>query len=201
MRRTLGGWLSLILLSLGLNAPAADPLDTWHWRRPTTTGNQLYGAAYGSGRYVVVGDVGTILVSEEGRAWRTVSSGTRRNLSAVSFGGGQFVAVGQVGELLVSSDGVAWASAQSGVATNLNSALFADGRWVAVGDGGTITTSTNGTNWVVTKSGGLRLADLSWDNGRFLAVGGRYQQLVEEFVALVSTNGMDWQNVTIPINN
>jgi len=72
----------------------------------------LLGAAVtGSGRLVVVGERGLILLSDDaGASWRQVASPVSVTLTAVRFAGQQGVAVGHGGAVLVSEDGGAnWA--------------------------------------------------------------------------------------------
>ncbi len=188
--------MSLFLLALGLKCSASDPLDTWHWRRPAVTGNQLFGATYGNGRYVVVGEVGTALASPDGRTWSAGRADTRGDLRAAAFGDGQFVAVGTQGELHTSSDGQHWQQRSSGTFSTLNAVAFGGGTWVAVGESGTILASDDGVNWTTVASGGLPLLGVAWGNGSFLVVGGQSANSPQGYgAAAASINGFDWHPV------
>jgi len=74
---------------------------TWT-QRTSGTGNELEGVAYGNGRFVVVGEGGTILTSPDGVNWAAQASGTGNNLEAVTYANGRFVAVGWFGTILTS---------------------------------------------------------------------------------------------------
>jgi hypothetical protein len=63
-----------LLLSLCL-ASVADPLDRWNWRSPSATGNILHGVGASPARYVAVGELGSIIVSDNGRDWGHEKSG------------------------------------------------------------------------------------------------------------------------------
>jgi len=47
----------------------AAPLDTWHWRDALPNLKDLYGVTYSGGKFVAVGDAGTIVASAEGAEW------------------------------------------------------------------------------------------------------------------------------------
>src|ERR1039457_1858839 len=80
--------------------------DAINWT-PRTSNSQnllfnfLWGATYGAGQLVAVGDSGIILTSPDGVNWIQRNSGTRIGLWSVAYGDGTFVAVGNV-PLLVS---------------------------------------------------------------------------------------------------
>ena len=74
---------------------------TWT-QRTSGTGNELEGVAYGNGRFVAVGNGGTILTSPDGVNWTRRTSGTRSWLGGVTYGNGTFVAVGEEGIILTS---------------------------------------------------------------------------------------------------
>src|SRR5262245_26914350 len=83
---------------------AANPLDTWHVRQAPGSSPKagfkegFEGVAYGNGRWVIVGDDGSILSSTDGVEWTAEfnpSAPTR--LDDVAFGNGIFMAVGRSG--------------------------------------------------------------------------------------------------------
>ena len=193
---------ALIALLIVVSFPlfAADPLDTWHWRSPTPTGNQLRGVAWGGGRYVAVGEFGTVLISVDGRNWENKDSGSQLDLKSVAYGDGRFVAVGKLGEMLVSTDGAAWTPLDSGTFSGLNAIVYGAGRWIAVGQYGTIVISTNGSTWSVVTSGGPEFRDVAWGGGQFVAVGGEERASYSPYypkgtpIAAWSTDGKSWRS-------
>jgi hypothetical protein len=76
----------------------ADPLDTWTWRHPFQTANNLWSAAYGNGQFVVIGDYGTIATSADGLNWVQRASGSTNGLRSITESQGRFspVALNQI---------------------------------------------------------------------------------------------------------
>lgn len=142
----------LVLLAGGIPAPvrSAEPLATWHVRTapiPSATEN-LEGVAYGNGRWVIVGDDGTLLNSPDGAQWiaETNPLGTV-GFTDVTFGNGLFVAVGRgATALLTSPDGRQWTPRTSGFVGG--SEIIHDGvRFVVARPAGGLSVSTNGADW------------------------------------------------------
>ncbi len=75
-------------------------------------------------RYVVVGENGAILTSDDAVQWQTSVQGTQadQELLSVTWDGGRFVAGGVGGRFVTSADGVSWVDvvSPSGTATNIN---------------------------------------------------------------------------------
>ncbi|HKS37314.1 MAG TPA: cell wall-binding protein [Verrucomicrobiae bacterium] len=118
------------------------------------TRNNLYGVAYGNGRFVAVGDHDTILSSQDGICWRKRNSRTSDTLFAsVAFGNGTFVAVGDSGTILTSTDGVKWKTRPSGTSMYLSKVYYDAGAFVAMGaDGLVLLSTTDGIAWVTRRS-------------------------------------------------
>ena len=67
------------------------------------------GAAYGAGRFVIVGHNGTALIStDSGRIWTPATTGVAVNLDAITWTGDEFLATGK-GIAVASPNGVTWA--------------------------------------------------------------------------------------------
>lgn len=56
--------------------------------------------AYGGGRFVAVGDHGTILTSRDGIHWAEESAGTDQGLWDVAYAEGRFVIIGYTGTII-----------------------------------------------------------------------------------------------------
>ena len=134
----------------GVGGRKNEPGATWTSR--TSGGNDLFGVAYGNGRFVAVGgyvedyfgllsSASVILTSPDGVSWTERTSGTRNRLSDVTYGNGLFVAVGGGGTILTSPDGVNWTARISGTSRFLRGVAYGNGRFVAVGEDGAILTS------------------------------------------------------------
>jgi hypothetical protein len=168
----------------------AGPLDVWHWRNPTSTGNTLYGVCYGMDKYVAVGERGTIVFSPDSINWFNQESGTTLELRSVCFGNGMFIAAGELGAIFVSLDGLNWSRVFTPYLYDLHGITFGSNQFVAVGQGGIVLTSTNGTTWTQRTSGSFDLNGIAFGNSRFVAVG--WNPVSEQSVALVSLDGTNW---------
>jgi hypothetical protein len=104
----------------------------------------LYYVTYGGGKFVAVGDAGTIVTSAGGTDWTRGDSGSTATLRGVTYGGGMFLAVGTGGTILTSPDSVDWTARGSGTTNDLYAATYGQNLFVAVGANGTITTSGDG---------------------------------------------------------
>src|SRR2546425_1048689 len=120
----------------------ADPLDYWHWRNPLPQGNPLNRAIYGSGCFVAVGELGTILTSADGVTWARSNFVTDGALSDIAYDNDLFVAVGAasrgisfsapIGVIVTSPDGIVWTRQTVGDYT-LSGVASGNGLFVAVG--------------------------------------------------------------------
>jgi hypothetical protein len=176
----------------------ADPLDTWTWRNPLPTANALSGIAYANNQFVVVGEAGTILMSDDGLGWTQRRSGTEVPLFGVAYGDGRFVAVGgnyqhlgglSTDSIIVTSTNAAdWEMIELPGLGQLRGVAYGNGQFVAVGGDGMVATSLDGLNWGVDWPG-LQFSGfnaVTFANGQFVAVGGN------PGLVLVSSNGVNW---------
>jgi hypothetical protein len=131
-------------------------------------GEDLYGATFGNGRFVAVGERGRILTSTDGVDWRQRSSSTTNRLRAVFYGGPTFAAVGEHGTLLTSADAERWTRQDAQTHQELMTVCFGNGVWVAAGDDGDLSLSVNGQKWVGSDSGFDKLEGLAYDGGHFV---------------------------------
>ena len=86
--------------------------------------------------YVVVGDNGIVLRSEDGIEWTVQPQFTTQNLRGLTYGG-RFVAVGEDGAIFTSVDGVTWEQRNSSTTADLNSVTRTLTGYTAVGAAGT----------------------------------------------------------------
>jgi hypothetical protein len=103
-----------LFISLAPSNSPADGLDHWHWRNPLPQGNSINSVAFGNGRFVAVGDFGTVLTSTDGLSWSVQDPLGGPGLRKVTYGNGLFVSVGDAGTILTSSDGSNWTAQVSG---------------------------------------------------------------------------------------
>ena len=107
-----------------LGAPAIlYSRDGYSWtEKASGASSALYGVAYGSGRFVIVGNSGYLATSEDGVAWTTrtgAAAGT--NISSIAYGNGTFVLCDASYYPSTSPDGVAWT--KHGRAPNANTSM------------------------------------------------------------------------------
>jgi hypothetical protein len=188
----------------------AEPLDNWHWRNPTVTGNRLHGIGASPSRFVAVGEFGNIIVSHNGSDWWPADSSTWITMRAVAWGNGLWVAVGDVGEILTSPDGLTWTPRPTPWFFDLMAVTWGGEQFVAVGENTSILTSPDGVQWTLRASGTHPLLAVTWGNGVFVAAGGeppRIEPVGGGFgrrvsgqpLVLVSGDGSTWNRTQAPV--
>lgn len=131
------GWGDGVFIAVGgdANSMVMRSVDGERWEEDLhpSGGQWKGGVAYGDGRWVAVGGVGTVIHSDDnGSTWvdheeRLPSAGR-----FVTHADGRFVAVGDNGMIAVSIDGETWDDrTQDGA--QLGSAAYGLGTWVAAG--------------------------------------------------------------------
>ncbi|MDR7316997.1 Ig-like domain-containing protein [Brevibacillus nitrificans] len=138
------------------------------------TNEYLSSIAYdGSGTYVVVGDAGVILTSNDGSTWTDESSpaGTSETLFSVAYSNNLFVTVSSAGKIYTSPDGSTWTERKSAFAP-LFSVQYGNGKFVAVGSGIICVSSDGGFSWQVEQpSGAPDLYAVAYGSAKYVAVG------------------------------
>lgn len=145
----------------------------------------LSAVAHGLGRFVVVGDGGTILAStNNGVSWTQLGTTLTNDLLAVAFGQGRFVACGAEGVILVSTNGIVWDAVQSPVSTSLRTVVFGADRWMMGGVGVSLT-SADAFHWDA-ENVTWDFSSVAFGEGKFVAAAGSL---------LTSTNALQWEVV------
>ena len=170
--------------------------DTLLWKKIAGfPGNAIVALAYGNGRFVSLVYSSFVSVSLDGESWSAPVQVGENNQSRIAFGNGLFVSVsGKNGTTETSSDGVAWIG--SGTQSALTGICYGNSEFIAVGVNGRVFASNYGTFWGErTATIPNRWADITYANGRFVAVGITYDSvwndLRQAYVA-VSTDGTTW---------
>ncbi|MCF3648190.1 WD40/YVTN/BNR-like repeat-containing protein [Synoicihabitans lomoniglobus] len=98
------------LVAVGTGGRLLTSEDGKNWQsRETETDAWLTAVTFANGRYVVVGESGVILLSDDLITWRLVADvPTEERLNNIRFGGGRWVAVGERGTIIWSDDAVIW---------------------------------------------------------------------------------------------
>ncbi len=123
-----------------------NPTGTWYSKTTPTT-EDLFAVAYDGTTYVVVGDNGTVITSQNTNTWVSQTTGTTENLNDIIYNDDYdtFYAVGDAGLIVKSTDsGVTWTAQESGVTDMLLGISWTEGRMVITGANGSIITSDDG---------------------------------------------------------
>jgi hypothetical protein len=159
------------------NSALLTSSDATTWSNRTFTSDELYGVAYGSGRFVAIGDdfypsSFVSLTSVDGVNWMRSASNTPAYSYGIAFRNGTFVLAGD--GLWSSPDGVVWTNRYAEFPNSFYSVTACPDLFVALGNAGSIVTSVDGTNWIRRSSGTwLSLYALAASSNTVLAVGGR----------------------------
>lgn len=186
--------LIAIVLAAALSvASCVQPIDSaCSSADPGCAAASLLSYAFTS-RYVLVGDTGTILSSNDALVWNNATIGGA-NLFAAAFGHAGFVAVGQGGVIYQSPTGKAgsWTPRSSGTALNILGVAYGRGQYVAVGgNAGTGLTlrSSDGAVWTMTTA---PFAAQIYTALFYPANGGEFVAVGPGGRRAVSTDGFTW---------
>jgi len=148
---------------------------------------------YNYGKFVAVGEYGTIVESDDGISWNYIGE-LGESLKDITYGKGKFVAVGDNFNIIVSNDGINWQKSKSFFTTsanngvNLSSVCYSNGKFISVGEYGYIFSSNNGYEWeevISLADEKLFLNDVKYVVDRFVAVG-------DKGLMIMSKNGKSW---------
>jgi hypothetical protein len=184
--RALASCCALILLWATMGRSAVDPLSQWHFSHPKPVGNDLLAVTFANGLFVAGGSIGTIITSSNGTDWIRQQTPITATLQAIAYGNGRFVAVGDGSAIISSPDGTNWVQSTI-TGTQLSTfggVVWGNGLWVAANEDGYTATSRDGINWSVSTNRSERFSDVTFGNGKFVAVGN------DSF--FVSTDGTNW---------
>ena len=121
---------------------------TWTTGTSGTT-QPLRAAAYGNGRYVIVGDNGAVIHSADGATWATASSGVTASFQTIGWWEESgFIAAGNSGIMITSTDGIAWQQVETGVADAIMAITRTPiGLVASAGASGALLVSLDGASW------------------------------------------------------
>ncbi len=142
--------------------------------------HSLSAIAYGSGRFVAVGNSGGVVFSTNGLNWFAASGGENKMSRGIAFGHAGYIAVGE--GVLGSKDGFEYSLRSTHTGSDV---VYGNGAYVATAGGSEVLESTNGFQWNLRSAGSTGLRSIAFANNSFVAVGagGAIQ---------VSPNGRAW---------
>lgn len=164
----------------------------WTALDPPPTPNTLQGVATRSGRWVAVGDAGTVLTSTNGRDWQARTLPGQPVLSGAAAGTPGWVLTGSRGALFFSPDTGTWTPVTTGTTNWIYRVRWLGDRFVAVGQNGLLLTSPDGLAWTARPSG-----TSAWLTDALLA-GDLFYVCGTQGTVLVSSNAADWTPVEVP---
>jgi hypothetical protein len=188
MKRTSCSGVLFFLLALH---SFCAPLDDWYRRNPTQQWDMLVSIAHGNGRFVAIGQVGTVIVSTNGQNWQVVQG--KPYQTQLAFGNGVFVMVNGL-DYFTSTNGVEWTERYSDAVNSRNRVVFCGGQFLALGWGEDVLTSPDGITWTRTLlpvPSGTFMSSAATGNGTTIAVG------INSGVGVMvrTSNGIDWEQV------
>lgn len=162
-----------------------DLISSWAMQNIGEINVYLSDLTYGNGKFVIIGDKGTILTSTDAISWTQQDSGTTIELQKIIFADNKFIILTKGGLILTSPDTIHW-NKQTTESDNLFSITFGSGKFVATGSMGIILTSTDGITWTKQVSRtNYYLYKVVYANGQFITIGMRG-------TILTSPNGITW---------
>jgi len=181
-----------IFVAVGKQGAIYTSADGLTWTQTSMGGSSQFDCVtYGDGRFVAAGVYGAILLSSDGNSWTEGSSGSRADLLDIHCAKDRCIAVGQGETILTSLDGISWnVTFEGNPACPLNSIRYGAGVYVAVGgcwssEPTSVLFSRHGLHWTRIKTGTFKtLQDVTYGNGKFVAVGNR--------IILTSLDGLNW---------
>ena len=176
------------------------------WFQGTGIGGQVYGLAYGDGKFIatLIDNSGTrMTLSYNGRTWIGVNTPTSMDLAWVgaTYGNGTFVAVAESTvsqSIAISYDGLSWNNVQRPTDGGFTTyqITYGNGLFVVTGNQGKILTSPDGINWTIRQT---PLTGLIWKityaEGLFIAAG---SFSTTENRLIYSYDGITWKEAGAP---
>ena len=145
-----------VVMTTGSTVLLSLDLVTWTVVDPGAGDATLRRAAWGNGRFVVVGDAGLALSSPDGLTWSRAAAVTDADLVDLEWTGSRFLALGRGGVVLASADGLQWGVIRPADGTDLRAIGEVGGAPVAAGAHGRVERA------VAVDAGGPPDAAFSW---------------------------------------
>jgi hypothetical protein len=184
-------WLASQYVAVGEGIFTSQDGINWTERQAGVTA-MLNDVTWKDGRFVAVGEAGTVLSSPDGVAWtpQTIPAVNTPMLHGVAASGSRFVAVGTqylagTGDytplILTSSDGLSWQEVPQAFSAVTYRVIWAGNKFVAVGSAtgapnasAVSLTSADGLAWTLHSAANTDQSvfyDIVWSGSQFVAVG------------------------------
>lgn len=165
--------------------------EQWIWRQPLPQGNDINEVIWADGRFVAVGAMGTMMVSEDGSAWTPRNTRSSRGLNDIARFKNSWIAAGDYGELLHSPDGHSWTPQVSGTQQDLLALSCFQDLCVAGGRTGAVLVTRDGMRWESTPAPVMTYSDFASNGSTVVGVGAGQ-------TVIVSNDGKTWAQHLVP---
>ncbi|WP_411847097.1 hypothetical protein AAFN60_06515 [Roseibacillus persicicus] len=137
----------VVLGSEGSIATGTDPLNLAERRSSASVNPRLSAAAYGGGRWVAVGALGSAWYSSNGQSWLQSGMPNSETYEHVAYGNGIFLACGDdLTKAATSTNGINWTAVTTNQTARIERLQFLGGHFVSVRSG-YLYTSLDGITW------------------------------------------------------
>lgn len=192
-------FLNSLFVAVGSYGRLFTSTDGVGWdERESGTSHLLSDVAYGHGLFVAVGKCGAITSSSDGILWTPqtpdVTGKESEWFTGIAYGNDVFLVSGQNHTVLQSSDGAQWSDTSLLAQGDLWAVTYGGGYFVALNHTGA-QRSIDGKHWDPAPfPGGAPAGDLSYVNGRFIAVGAKEDTKGAQFLSYIvsSIDGLNW---------
>ncbi len=156
--------------------PLSEGCISWYKDMGSAKDN-LFGIAYGAGKFVAVGRDGLVKTSNDGSVWKNRKIEIPAIFQDITYGLDKLIAVGyeifgKKGVIAESVDGIIWEARILDTAGQINAIASSSSAYVAVGNAGEIIVSDDGNIWTRVESGTTNeLLDIAYNGIAFAAVG------------------------------
>ena len=166
-------WNGNLYVAVGMTGVILTSGDGVSWtKRDSGVNDLLMGVTWGNNQFVVLGHGGLFLTSPDGKEWTKHYTPSSYFIFDVTWDGKKFVAVG-MGNIYVSHDGVEWEEYNSNFNAGSPTCIVWSGNQFAVGDSwGNVHISPDGKKWSKTETCWAPINDVTWGDGKFVAVSG-----------------------------
>ncbi|WP_405079938.1 cadherin-like beta sandwich domain-containing protein [Paenibacillus chitinolyticus] len=148
----------------------AEAAGTWD-NVPNSAGTDLNQVAFGNGKWVAVGNSGTIMTSSDGLSWSKTTIALSSAVG-VTYAGNQWIVAGADGKIATSPDAATWTVRTTVTSANLSAVAHNGTVWVIVGYNGVLLSSPDGIAWTPRTSGTTaNFYSVTYGGGLFAAVG------------------------------
>lgn len=187
-------WGNGLALAGGSGGYLLGSVDGVNWKTAYVPDAEIYDILWTGKIWVVVIGIGSVLISEDGKAWTEVPLMALKPVVSATWTGKEIALAGFDGTILTSPDGKEWTTRYVGEDIRLVDIIWAGNQFVVVGPDSRIFTSPDAKEWVANETDGSPLENLnsvSWTGTELIGVG--YGGVI-----FTSVDGKKWQKEVSP---